>query len=142
MKVTYSIILFIVLSFGATFAQTQYPLFFEQGAKIDYVPDVNVYIISESQFKNTLTVNELYKNCEKRVELLLFKIAKQDSIIKLHEAKEANYDSTLSHTKQNLDKTTDELQQARKQEVLCQHTKKYFWGAIALETVIIFILAL
>ncbi len=137
---TFFILLFLTI--GTSFAQTQYPIFVEKGKSIEMVPDVNVYIISETQFENTLTTNELYKNCEKRIQLLKIKITQQDSIIKLHEAKEANFATTLEHTAQNLEKTTDELEQARKEEAKCNHKKKFLWGAVTLEAVIILILAL
>lgn len=142
MKSLLTFTLLFILVVGSGFAQTQYPIFIEKGKKIDMTPDVNVYVISETQFKNTLTTNELYKNCEKRIELLQFKIARQDSLIKLHEAKGANFETTLAHTTQKLNQTTDELEQAKKQEAKCEHKKKFLWGAVTLEAVVILILAL
>ena len=142
MKSSLIIVLLLFLTIGTNFAQARFPIFFEGGTKIEMVPDVNVYIISETQFKNTITTNELYKNCEKRIQLLQLKIAQQDSLIKLREAKEENFVTTLDHTKQNLDKTTDELEHALKQEAKCDFNKKFLWGAVTLEAVIILILAL
>lgn len=133
--------LLIILS-GIGFAQDQYPKFYRAGVKIEYTPQVNVYIISETQFDKTLTTGELLKNCEQRVELLLSKIAQQDSIISLYQAKEANYDSTLSHTTNKLDRCFDESQSCQKELAKQKSCKKTLMGIAGLEAIVLLLVAI
>jgi len=140
---TIVLLLLILLILSATaFAQDQYPKFFRAGQKIETTPDKNVYIITETQFDNSLTINELYKNGEKRIALLQTKIAMQDSIINLLRQKEANFDSTLAHTRTKLDQCTDEAQVCQKDLATQNSRKKMFMGLAGLEAIIILILAL
>jgi len=136
------IILSIIIS-GTLFAQEKYPKLCKAGAKIEHTPEENVYIISETQFNNTLTINELYKNCEKRIKLLQTKIAGQDSIISRMGEKEDNFKTTLDHTKQELDQCTDESQNCQKDLVKQKSHKKLFMGIAGVEAlVLILVLAL
>lgn len=135
------ILIFLTIS-GTLFAQEQYPKHFQAGTKIEIIPDVNVYLISESQFDNSLKINELYKSSEQRIKLLQLKIAHQDSIINLLRTKEANFDSTIARTKQNLDLCTNESESYKKELAKEKDIKKKLIGLAGLEAIIILILAL
>ncbi len=135
-KIIYLIPICLLIS-GTILAQEEYPKFYQAGTKIELVPDVNVYLISESQFDKSLTISELYKNSEKRIELLKLKVAQQDSMIKLGEAKAVNFDSTLTHTKQKLDQCTDESQSCQKELARQTSCKKKLIGLAGLEAVIL-----
>ena len=135
-----SILIGMILT-GNLFAQQNYPIFFEAGSKIDMTPVKNVYIITETQLDSCLKINELYKICEKRVDLLKLKIAQQDSIIKLLRKKEANLDSTLNHTSKKLDNCTDQAQSCEKKLVKQAWHKKLLLGVAGLETLILVLLA-
>ena len=135
MKTILAILLFLIVVTGTLFSQEQYPISFQAGAKIEHTPTVNVYIISETQFDRTLQVNELYKNCEKRIELLQQKIAHQDSIISLLREKEQNFQTTLDHTSAKLDRCTDESQASQKDLAKQKSHKKTLLGVAGLEAI-------
>jgi uncharacterized coiled-coil protein SlyX len=137
--ITGLIIVFIILA-GNLFAQERYPIFFEAGSKIELRPAKNIYIIAESQLDSCLKINELYKNCEKRIDLLKLKITQQDSIIKLLHNKEANLDSTLNHTSQKLDNCTDEAETCEKKLVKQTWYKKTLLGVAGLEALVLILL--
>lgn len=140
-RMIYFLILLIFLS-GIAFGQDQYPKFHRSGAKIEHTPQVNVYIISETQFDRTLATGELLKNCEQRVQILLTKVAQQDSIIKLYLAKEANYDSTLTHTTDKLDQCFDESQSCQKELAKQKSCKKTLMGIAGLEAIVLLLVAI
>ncbi|MCI0495264.1 hypothetical protein L0Z72_09685 [candidate division KSB1 bacterium] len=137
----YFLTLVVVLS-GIASGQDQYPKFYNSGVKIEHTPQVNVYIISETQFDKTLATSELLKNCDQRIELLLMKIAQQDSIIDLYQAKEANYDSTLTHTTAKLDQCFDESQSCQKELAKQKSCKKTLMGIAGLEAIVLLLVAL
>lgn len=137
----YFLTLVVVLS-GIASGQDQYPKFYNSGVKIEHTPRVNVYIISETQFDKTLATSELLKNCDQRIELLLMKIAQQDSIIDLYQAKEANYDSTLTHTTAKLDQCFDESQSCQKELAKQKSCKKTLMGIAGLEAIVLLLVAL
>ncbi|MCU0645524.1 MAG: hypothetical protein MUC94_14870 [bacterium] len=137
----YFLTLIVILS-GIASGQDQYPKFYNSGVKIEHTPQVNVYLISETQFNKTLTTGELLKNCEQRVDLLLLKIAQQDSIIDLYQAKEANYDSTLTHTTAKLDRCFDESQSCQKELAKQKSCKKTLMGIAGLEAIVLVLVAL
>lgn len=143
MRTLIFLILLSIIVSGTLFAQDQYPKFHQAGTKIEHTPQVNVYIISETQFNNTLRTNELYKNCEKRIELLQTKIAKQDSIINLLREKEQNFQTTLDHTSEKLEQCTDESQACQKDLIKQKTCKKTLLGIAGLEAIVlILVLAL
>jgi len=143
MRVLIFIVLLSVIISGTLFAQEEYPKFYQAGKKIEHTPGVNVYIISENQFNNTLKTSELYKNCEERIGILQTKIAQQDSIISLLREKEDNFKTTLDHTSEKLNQCTDESQACQKDLVKQKAYKKTFLGIAGLEAVaLILILAL
>ena len=135
------ITLFIIMNSSA-FCQEIYPKKVEAGQKIEMTPENTIYLIKENQFNNTLIMNELYKNSEERINLLKIKTASLDSVIKLMRLKEANYDSTLQHTTQELDKSLKENQECRKKN----HQQKSFIikliGVAAIVAIVILIIAL
>lgn len=133
--------LVLVLS-SVAWGQDQYPKFYATGVKIEHTPQVNVYLISETQFDKTLATSEFLKNCEQRVDLLLLKIAQQDSIISRYRAKEANYDSTLTHTAARLDQCFDESQTCQKELIKQKSCKKTLMGIAGLEAIVILLVAL
>jgi uncharacterized coiled-coil protein SlyX len=143
MRTSIFIVLLFIIITGTLFAQEQYPKLYQAGTKIEHMPGVNVYIISETQFNNTLRINELYKNCEKRIELLQTKIAQQDSLINLLREKEQNFQTTLDHTSEKLSQCTDESQACQKDLVKQKTHKKALLGIAGLEAlVLILVLAL
>jgi len=143
MRIIVCLFLVYIILTGISSAQDQYPKFHQAGTKIEFTPDKNVYIITETQFDNSLTINELYKNSENRIKLLQQKIAHQDSIINLLRMKEANFDSTLIHTSQKLDKCTDEAEVCQKNLVKQKTCKKTLMGIAGLEAIVlILVLAL
>lgn len=137
----YFLTLIVILS-GIASGQDQYPKFYSSGVKIEHTPQVNVYIISETQFDKTLATSELLKNCDQRIELLLMKIAQQDSMIELYQAKEANYDSTLTHTTAKLDRCFDESQSCQKELAKQKSCKKTLMGIAGLEAIVLLLVAL
>lgn len=137
MKNLTCLILVVLMISGIAGAQEQYPKFYQAGARINVVPEVNVYLITEKQFDKTLSVNEQYKNCEQRIELLKIKISQQDSIITLHQAKASNYDSTLTHTRGALNLSMDESQSCQKELAKQKICKKRLLGIAGLEAVIL-----
>jgi len=137
MKKLTCLILVVLMISGISVAQEQYPKFYQAGARINIVPDVNVYLITEKQFDKTLSINEQYKNCEQRIELLQLKISQQDSIITLYQAKASNFDSTLTHTRRELNLSTDESQSCQKELAKQKVCKKRIIGVAGLEAVIL-----
>jgi len=143
MKTTACFFLVFLILIGNSLAQELYPKFYEAGRKIDFTPGKNVYIITESQLDSCLKINALYKNCEQRIDLLQLKITQQDSMMKLLRMKEANFDSTLAHTSQKLDRCTDEAEVCQKDLVKQKSCKKILLGVSGLEAIVlILVLAL
>lgn len=140
-KMIWFLILLIIFS-GPALGQDQYPKFHRSGVKIDHTPQVNVYIISETQFDKTLATGELLKNCEQRVALLQLRIEQQDSMIELYKAKEANYDSTLTHTTGTLDQLFDEAQACQKELAKQKFCKKTLMGIAGLEAIVLLLVIL
>lgn len=137
MKSIAFLLLFCLFFSISSFAQAQYPIFYQAGTKIEHKPVVNVYIISETQLDSSLKINELYKNSEQRIELLKLKITQQDSIIKLNKAIAANFDSTLTHTQLKLAQCTDESQVCQRELVKQKSCKKKLMGIAGLEAIIL-----
>ncbi|MDZ7264719.1 MAG: hypothetical protein ONB16_09055 [candidate division KSB1 bacterium] len=143
MKKMVIFILLGLMGIGPLWGQERYPKFYETGARINFVPDVNVYVISETQFNKTLETKALLDNCEQRLDVLKMKVAQQDSIIALYRAKEANYDSTLTHTRRNLDLTMGESEACQKELAKQKVCKKRLAGIAGLEAlVLILVIAL
>lgn len=130
------IAIFVVIGLvGGTslWGQERYPKFYEAGARINFVPEVNVYVISETQFNKTLETKALLDNCEQRLDVLKQKIVQQDSIIELYRAKESNWDSTLAHTRRNLELSMDQSQVYAKELAKQKVCKKRLVGIAGLE---------
>lgn len=143
MKLIVYLMLVLIIPAGISLAQDQYPKYYEAGTKIELTPQKNVYIITETQLDSCLKINELFKNCEQRIELLKLKIAGKDSIITLLRKKEFNFDSTLTSTRQKLDNITDEAEKCQKNLVKQNWYKKTFIGIAGLEAIaLLLILAL
>lgn len=141
-KIAIFVLIGLVMT-GPLWGQERYPKFYEAGARINFVPDVNVYIISEPQFNKTLETKALLDNCEQRLDILKVKIAQQDSIIALYRAREANYDSTLTHTRRNLERAMDESEVCQKELAKQKVCKKRLAGVAGLEALaLILIIAL
>lgn len=136
--------LFILMQWSVmAFSQELYPKFYEAGNRINFVPEKNVYIITETQLDSCLKVNALYLNCEKRIGLLQLRTSHQDSVIKLLRFKEQNFDSTLAHTNQKLSQCTDESQACQKDLAKQKFYKKVLLGISGLEAMLlILVLAL
>ncbi len=140
MSIRHLSVLAFILWTTAAIGQDLYPKFYEAGNRINFVPEKNVYIITETQLDSCLKVNALYLNCEKRVDLLQMKTSQQDSVIKLLRLKELNFDSTLAHTSQKLSQCTDESQKCQKDLAKQKFYKKLLLGISGAEAALLILL--